>query len=977
MERFTKESETRVCPSCENKYSAVFEFCPLCLLRGALSPSSTEDLDQVGPGSDDVSTRYQFENYEILKNPDGTPLELGRGAMGVTYKAIDTDLRCQVAIKVIGERYLNQESARARFVQEARAAASIRHPNIAAVYRLGKSGSNYFYAMEFVEGESLRNLLERTGRLDLKLALAILTQVAAGLAALHKQNLVHRDIKPANIMVNVQEEESLTVKIIDLGLAKRLDALSNDAYVSVPGAFVGTPEFASPEQIRGVDIDIRSDLYSLGITFWIMITGRVPFQGSPMDVITQHQHSPLPLQQIDDIPQPVALLLQRLLQKDPTLRFQVPSELVKAIPKVLEALEGKRCLDREDLETVSESSPGNSSNRLRVRSVSNRGAVRKKIHFLFRSRTSLWITAGVFIVPILIFLFSHRFADNSRSSPYEVRGSQKSIAVLPFESLSESKSDAYFADGIQDEILSKLAKVSQLRVISRTSVMGYRPDGRRDLRSIAKELGVANVVEGTVRRDEKHVRITTELVDARTDETLWSDSYDGYLTDVFAIQAEIAQSVAAKLSARLTPQEGSNIVQTPTADLDAFVLYLQAKELVTTANLVLGESSRFDYLRAIELLDEATRKDPRFALAFCLMARAHDALYADEFDRTPERRSLGDAAVKQALRLRPDLPEVTLEAAFHLYTCYQDYEGARTRIDLAATKLPNNPELFALIAKLDRRQGNWERAITGFEKAVSLDPRNPEILVQLELTYRYARRYEDAERIINCLVEIQPHNPVFGMMSGRIKLNAKADLGGYRSALDTSLSQGRTKTDYCSELFIAALFSRDWTAAKEALGVEGQFYFFEGLEPVPRTCLEIWLALLKGEHPETNASLAAARDELGTKVNAHPEDSFLLSVLGIVDAALGSKQKGISEAKQAVEAMPMTRDALAGARVLFNLAVVYTWADQPDLALETLKASAERPAGVTYGELKLDPAWDPIRGDDRFHRLLTELVSKN
>jgi serine/threonine protein kinase len=262
----------------------------------------------------------RFEHYELLRGEDGKPVELGRGAMGVTYKAFDVDLRCPVTLKVIGERYLGDESARLRFLREARAAASVRHPNVASVFHLGRTGSSYFYAMEFVEGETLENLIKRLGRLEVKLALEIATQVAAGLAAVHEQNLVHRDIKPTNIMVRLKEERSVTVKIIDLGLAKTLVESASAAGISMPGVFAGTPEFASPEQFAGNGVDIRSDLYSLGVTLWEMVTGQTPFRGPSADVMYQHQHTPLPLGQLKDVPQPVVVLLEKLLEKDPGAR---------------------------------------------------------------------------------------------------------------------------------------------------------------------------------------------------------------------------------------------------------------------------------------------------------------------------------------------------------------------------------------------------------------------------------------------------------------------------------------------------------------------------------------------------------------------------------------------------------------------------------------------------------------------------------
>jgi serine/threonine protein kinase len=328
------------------------QFCPVCMLRKALDSEvesgESPSEHSLEPTAERLAQR--FENYELMTGEDGRPLELGRGAMGVTYKALDVDLRCPVTLKVISERYLGDESARLRFLREARAAASVRHPNIASVFHLGRTGENYFYAMEFVGGETLGSLVRRSGRLETGMALEIVSQVAAGLTAVHKQKLVHRDIKPSNIMVSIDEGGAVTAKIIDLGLAKSLDEPGVQTTISTPGAFAGTPEFASPEQFAGVPVDIRSDLYSLGVTLWEMLTGQVPFRGAPGEVMHQHQHAPLPLGQLEAVPQPVAALLGVLLEKDPGQRFQNPAELLKAIATIKGAIDGRRRITRQSLQ---------------------------------------------------------------------------------------------------------------------------------------------------------------------------------------------------------------------------------------------------------------------------------------------------------------------------------------------------------------------------------------------------------------------------------------------------------------------------------------------------------------------------------------------------------------------------------------------------------------------------------------------------
>ena len=345
-------ADTRTCPSCGNEFSGAMEFCPVCMLRkgladGVESNESSVAEDTLKPVAGQPAQR--FDHYQLVMGEDGKPVELGRGAMGITYKAFDINLRCPVTLKVISERYVGDESARLRFLREARAAARVRHPNIATVFHLGESRGNYFYAMEFVEGETLEKLIKRSGRLEVRLALEIATQVAAGLAAVHEQNLVHRDIKPTNIMVRLKEEGSVMAKIIDLGLAKAVNEPDSQTAISMPGGFVGTPDFASPEQFAGVQVDIRSDLYSLGATLWKIVTGQTPFRGTSAELMYRHLHAPLAIEELDHMPQPVVVLLEILLEKDPARRFQSPAELLKAIPTITGAIDARRRITRQSL----------------------------------------------------------------------------------------------------------------------------------------------------------------------------------------------------------------------------------------------------------------------------------------------------------------------------------------------------------------------------------------------------------------------------------------------------------------------------------------------------------------------------------------------------------------------------------------------------------------------------------------------------
>jgi serine/threonine protein kinase/Flp pilus assembly protein TadD len=942
-----KTNGKRACQVCGTALNENSEFCPVCALRGIISPQ-TESISA-------ISSELRFEHYTVLKNEDGTPMELGRGGMGVTYKAIDTHLRCPVALKIIRAQFIGNESARSRFLREARAAASVHHPNVATVHHLGESAGNYFYAMEFVDGETLEALVRRRGRLETELALEIVTQVAAGLTAIHKQHLVHRDIKPSNIMLSWEEGQLESVKIIDLGLAK---GVTEDT-LSIAGSFVGTPAYASPEQFAGLGADIRSDLYSSGVTLWEMLSGKPPFYGSAAALMDQHQHAAPPFEKLRDIPGPAVTLLEVLLAKDPNQRFQSPAQLQKALTKVREAVSSGSKLTADELRLAGDQVPVKSSRAKPAK------------------QTLRWLLGAVLCFAVILiaglFYSGHLGLSNHRASQAEP--TEKSIAVLPFESLSESKSDAYFADGVQDEILNNLAKIAQLKVISRTSVMQYRGDNKRDLRQIAAALGVANVLEGTVRRDGNHVRVSTELVDANNDSMIWADSYDRDLNDIFAIQSEISQTVASKLSAKLSPEERKDIDQKPTDNLEAYDLYLQAKHLLEASWDPLKGKGIFS--KIITLLEAAIQKDRKFALAYCLITEAHDDLYIDDIDHTPTRIALGDAAVNEAMRLRPDLAEVHLAMAFHLYYSYRDFERARVQIAIAAQSLPNNSEVLELTASIDRVQGRWEKSTAGLEKATTLDPRSQDLLFELHWNYMSLRRYPDDRRIWDRMIELDPNQPLNPMYKAKSYFYERADINAARAAYEVLPSSIKDDPFVISDRVQYAMYARDFATAEEILSKDRSEDIIFCRVKVPREIFTLWIEFLRGNHPTTE-EFGAAREQLHRKVEADRTDPFLLMALALADVALGRKEEAMQEGRRAIEMRPISEDAFDGPDLATSFASVCAWANHLDLAFEQLNILVKIPAGYfSYGYLKTYPGWDPLRNDPRFDKLLAELAPRD
>jgi serine/threonine protein kinase len=951
-------TDRRACPSCGTLFPDNSESCPVCALRGALQ----SDAGLSSPK--DAGADLRFEHYQVLRNEDGTPMELGHGAMGITYKAFDLHLQCPVALKIINAQLIGDSSARHRFVREARAAASVRHSNVASVFHLGETGGNYFYVMEFVDGETLQIFIRRAGKVETDVALGSVAQVAAGLAAIQKQHLVHRDIKPSNIMVSWEQGRLENVKIIDLGLAK---GAAEEPAISTLGSFTGTPGYASPEQFAGIRTDIRSDLYSLGITLWEMLSGKLPFQGSPAELMYQHQHAALPTEKLKGVPAPIVTLLQILLAKDPEQRFQSPVELQKALPEVKGAIASGSRLSPSDLRLIADQEKERSP-RPNSRKHAFRGA----------------LAAALVVVGLLVgWLFlSSRWKSNQQS--VEVGSTKKSIAVLPFESLSSNKDDGYFADGVQGEILNNLAKIAQLKVISRTSVMQYRADAKRDLPQIANALGVANVLEGTVRREGNHVRVTTELIDASNDSTVWADNYDRDLTDIFAIQSEVSQTIARKLAATLSPEEKKRIEAKPTENLEAYDLYLQATKLITEAGvlILIGNTEKLLH-DAIQLLDQSVHLDSNFALAYCAAANAHGMLYFF-YDETLERRALGDIAIANALRLQPDLPEAHLAYAYHLYRAYRDDQRARVQLTIARQNMPNSVPAMDLEALLDRRAGYFEKAIQELKESSELDPRNPIPASILATTLSMARQFPAAERAYDRAIELAPDQPMLKVQKAvNFNFQRTGDAQALRSAiaaLPPSMANNRSMVNL---RLILALIDRNWQQATQLIqqmnGGRDQGDFAYAYFPVPVNCYSILIARLQGNHPGDDPSFVEAREQLNQMVNNSPAPTIAraLSTLAVVDALLGKKEIAIAEAKRAVETVPISKDALDGPALLINLAVVYAWTGRTDLAFGTLAPLAKIPWGIFYGPLKLDPYWEPLRKDSRFDKILAELAPKD
>jgi TolB-like protein/Tfp pilus assembly protein PilF/class 3 adenylate cyclase len=546
---------------------------------------------------------------------------------------------------------------------------------------------------------------------------------------------------------------------------------------------------------------------------------------------------------------------------------------------------------------------------------------------------------------------------------------EKSIAVLPFESLSADPNNTFFADAIQDEILTDLSKIADLKVISRTSVMQYKTGVKRNLREIANELGVAHIVEGSVQPAGNRVRVRAQLIEAKSDRHLWAERYDRPLDDVFAIQTDIAKAIADQLQAKLSPAEKAAMEQAPTANLIAYDRYLRAKNFFGRVTFESPEENR----QAVRLLEQAITHDPGFLLAHCELARLHAYVYFNGIDHTPARVALAEEAIRRALCLDPDSGEVHLAAAWIAYHCYRDYERSLSEIAIAKRQLPNDPSVFQLPGYIARRQGQLELCTTSFERAAEIDPRNRWLLQQTAQTYWLLRRFSDMERFLDRTLAVAPGDAATRVARAIIDLESRADTELAYQTIHRILTEDPSAVEALSEQwFYVSLCRRDASDTAGALASLSQ----QGIVPfnvrLPRAFCEGLAARARNDIVTAETAFTAARREMQNLLRDQPDYAEAFCVLGMSAAALGQKEKALSEGRRAAELLPVTKDAMTGAEVLRNLAIIYAWTGEKDLAIRQLEELLPLYGPISYGQLRLHPCWDPLRDDPRFEKILEE-----
>ena len=738
----------------------------------------------------------------------------------------------------------------------------------------------------------------------------------------------------------------------DFGLASWLE---REGDLTQTLAILGTPFYMAPEQTKNAhSITAAADIYSLGAILFHLLTGQPPFRGeNAMEVLRNAAERPAPRPRTLNrkIPADLETVCLKCLEKNPAARYSSATALADDLDRFL----ARRTILARRANPITHA----------VRWIRRNPSI-----------AGLGAASVLLLVSLLLVL---RPAPPQKTQ--EVREAQKSIAVLPFENLSSDKENAFFTDGMQEEILTDLAKIAELKVISRTSVMQYGSSAtRNNLREIAQALNVAYVVEGSVQRSANRVRVSAQLINARNDTHVWAEKYDRDLADVFAIQSEIAKAIADQLQAKLSPNEKKAIEQPPTTDLAAFDLYSRAKSLLLTAGL--SATSDADLRKAIELLDEAVKRDPSFFDAYCQLAWAHEQLYAvNGSDHTPARLALAEAAVQAATRLRPDAAETHLARANYLYYGLRDYAGALAELEIARRALPNDPRLFELTGYILRRRGQQEEGLKNLQRAVELDPRNLDILQQSAVSYLYIGRYADAIAALDRALAIVPDNVETRANRGLFYTCWKADTRPLRQTIDSILAQGPGAIASAADIwFFCALAERDPAAAERALVALGDNpCWSENPHFLSRSFGEGLLARMTKDEARARTAFEAARAQQEKIVQAQPDYGPTLCVLGLIDAALGRKDLALDEGRRAIALMPVEKDVINGSLVLQYFAITAAWAGEKELALQQLEAGLRAPTAslmLSYGALKLHPFWDPLRGDPRFEKIVASLAPK-
>jgi TolB-like protein/predicted Ser/Thr protein kinase/Flp pilus assembly protein TadD len=927
----TMVNARRVCAECGATIfaDAPEGVCSVCLFRTGLASPDDENGEALEPTI--ARTLKDFGDYELLE-------EVGRGGQGIVFRARQKSLNRIVALKVINLGEWASKAHVKRFRREAEAAASLDHPGIVPIHEVGERDGSCYFSMTFVDGGQLDEVVRRAP-MSIRQAVELIAKVARTVHYAHEHGILHRDIKPGNILLDTNGEPHLT----DFGLARLLETESSITHTL---DVLGTPSYMAPEQAVGNNAAVSSatDVYGLGAVLYQLLTGQPPFAGGTTYetiklLLDTEPRQPRFLN--PKIDRDLSTICLKCLEKDPKRRY--PSAL---------ALAG-------DLERWLKHEP------IRAR----------RIGVFTRGRKWVWRNPSIAVMAAMLLAMAVPLGVIVWKSAFLRQPLTTGIAVLPFENLSDEGEHTAFVDGVHDDILTKLAKIADLKVISRTSVMEYRRD--RNVRQIGNDLGVSHVLEGSVRRIGTRFHMNAQLIDTRTDTHVWAEQYDRDFNDLFAIQSEIAQKIAGRLHATISPAEKLAIERKPTVDLVAFELYSRASNI--------SGDTVSDYERAIDLLNQAVARDPSFFEAYCDLALNHDQFYFFGPDHTPARLALAEAAIQEAFRIRPNAGDAHWAQANHLYCGYRDYEGALAELEIARRSLPNASYVFSLMGYIQRRQGRWEESIRNLERATELDPRAVNKLIQTGLSYECVRRYAEQKSKLDRVLSIAPDNLAVKAERAFVEVNWRADTGPLHELIDEiRATNPAAMAKIAGWWVLCALAERDVAAAKEALVASDECTLCSDGLNFTRPFVEGVIARMTNDEQSVQLAFTAARVDQEKTVQTQSDHGPAWCVLGLIDAGLGRKEEALREGRQAVELLPVEKDPFTGILMIKYFAVIAAWVGEKDLACEQLAIALGCPFSgghLSYGDLKLMPWWDPLRGDPCFEQIVaslapTEIASK-
>jgi len=849
--------------------------------------------------------------------------KIGAGGMGEVYLAEDSELNRKVALKFLPPHLCQDTDCRARFKREAQAAAKLDHPNIVSVFEVGEFQGRPFFSMQHVEGQSLKEVLAGKA-LPLDRILEIGIQVCDGLQAAHESGITHRDIKPSNILIDSHGR----ARIVDFGLA----SVMGSDHLTKTGSTLGTIGYMSPEQVRGDKVDHRTDLFSFGVVLYEMITGHAPFKADSeaATLLAISNTKPELLARFRrEVPVALQTVIDKVLDKDVATRYQHADDLAADL----------KALSRREM-----SIPGEK----RRRDWWNRYVV---------------IAAAVILVAVAGYWLVTRYAPLGSGVPESKR---KMLAVLPFENLG-SPEDEYFADGITDEITGKLATIRELGVISRTSTMQYKKT-TKNLRQIAKELGVDYILEGSIRWDKgtdtNKVRILPQLIRVSDDTHLWAETYQRPMTDIFSLQADIATRIVEAMNVTLLGSERAALESMPTRNMDAYQAYLRGMNHRQGPDFASRENS----LSALRMFQRAVELDSTFALAYAQLAYVHAGMYHYGHDPTPERLAQAKGAADRALSVQSNIPWGHFALCYYYYWGYRDYDQALRELALAEAGLPNYPEILLTKAYIWRRQGKFEAAVEQMQQEFLLNPRDGKLAYLIAETYVIPHEYESAEKFFSQAISLAPDEINAYLYKAVNYCLWRGDTMSANATLTSIPEQNEDRTRL--GWFRLYLNERNYGAAISQLAQMSRVPEPDQLRFVPRDQLAAIIYDLMNDPDRARAYFDSARVILENELNVRPDDHRVHSSLGVVYAGLGRKDDAIREGKLGVGLFPVLKDAWIGPCRVEDLAQIYVMVGEYDSAFNQMEYLLSVPSWVSVPLLRLDPRYDPLRKLPRYQKLV-------